>query len=294
MSSPSCEEIRDLAAAYALDALEPSVAAAVREHLAVHMDAHPEFFELGAIAPALAYLAEPVLAPPALKARILAAAATTTQEAFTPTGQLDRSEHQAKPGIAQEPAPQRAQPAGRFRGWRGAITTRRAAVAGWTFTAAAIVAVVALVVANFALQNQVSNARRFGDQLQRAESLAAAPGSRIAVIAPAGGPSGPAGSAVPTGPNGLAVIPSNGTGVLVMQGLGATEDGQVYEAWAIVGKAAPMPIGSFTVAGNGLGWLDLTVPGGGDVILALTREPGPGATTPTLPIVASGAATARP
>jgi hypothetical protein len=294
MSSPSCEEIRDLAAAYALDALEPAVAAAVREHLAVHMDAHPEFFELGAIAPALAYLAEPVLAPPALKARILAAAATTTQEAFTPTGQLDRGERPAEPGIAREPAPQRAQPAGRFRGWRGAITARRAAVAGWTFTAAAIVAVVALVVANFALQNQVSNARRFGDQLQRAESLAAAPGSRIAVIAPAGGPSGPAGSAVPAGPNGLAVIPSNGAGVLVMQGLGATEDGQVYEAWAIVGKAAPMPIGSFAVAGDGLGWLDLTVPGGGDVILALTREPGPGATTPTLPIVASGAATARP
>lgn len=294
MSNLSCEEIRDLAAAYALDALEPAVAAAVREHLAAHMDAHPEFFELGAIAPALAYLAEPVSAPPALKARILAAAATTTQEALAPTPRLDRSEQPAEPGIAREPDPHRGQPVDRLRDWRGAITSRRAAIAGWTFTAAAIVAVIALVVANLALQNQVSNARRFGDQLQRAESLAAAPGSRIAVIAPAGGASGPAGSAVPTGPNGLAVIPSNGAGVLVMQGLGATEAGQVYEAWAILGKAAPLPIGSFVVAGDGLGWLDLTVPGGSEVVLALTREPGPGATTPTLPIVASGAATSRP
>lgn len=294
MRSLSCDEVRDLAAAYALDALEPSVTAALREHVAGHPGAHPEIPELRGIAPALAYLADSVSPPPTLKARVLAAAATTAQEAFTQTQQTDGSERSTGPGMPRESGPRRPHPADNRSGWRGAITVRRAAVAGWALTAAAIVAVVALVVANAGLQNQVSSARRFGDQLQRAESLAAGPGSRIAVIAPAGGSGGPTGSGVPTGPNGLAVIPSSGPGVLVMQGLGATEAGQVYEAWAIVGKDAPLPVGSFAVGGDGLGWLDLNVPGGGDVVLALTREPGPGATKPTLPIVASGAAASRP
>ena len=36
--------------------------------------------------------------------------------------------------------------------------------------------------------------------------------------------------------------------------------------------------------------LNLTVPAGDKLVLALTLEPGPGATKPTLPIVASGTA----
>jgi hypothetical protein len=45
------------------------------------------------------------------------------------------------------------------------------------------------------------------------------------------------------------------------------------------------------VGTDGLGWLDsVTVPPGDSLVVALTREPGPGATKPTLPIVASGSA----
>ena len=89
----------------------------------------------------------------------------------------------------------------------------------------------------------------------------------------------------------MAVIGQGGSGILVMQGLGPTAGSQVYEAWAIVGSQAPAPIGSFSVGGDGLGWLaELTVPPGDGVTVALTKEPGPGATTPTLPVVAAGTA----
>jgi hypothetical protein len=94
-----------------------------------------------------------------------------------------------------------------------------------------------------------------------------------------------------TGPNGIAVIPLSGPGVLLMQGLGETSGSEVYEAWAIVGTSAPAPVGSFSVSGDHQGWLDsLTVPPGDTLVIALTREPAPGATKPTLPVVAAGQA----
>lgn len=282
MNALSCDDVRELAAAYVLDGLRPSVAAAVREHLAGHAGAHPEFAELGGVAPALAYLTDPVSPPASLKVRVLAAAAVTAQEA------------PARTGIAIDHGARGPQPTERHWGWRRAITARRVAVARWAFATAAIVSIVALVFANAALQRDVSSARQFSDQMHRAVSLAAAPGSRLAVIGPAGGTAGSAGSGVPTGPNGLAVMPQSGPGVLVMQGLGATDGSQVYEVWGIVGTQAPVPIGSFGVGGDGLGWLtELTVPAGGDVVVALTREARPGATKPTLPIVASGTAAIR-
>lgn len=284
MTTLSCADVRELAPAYALDALDASVAAAVRAHLAGHPGAHPEFGELAEIAPALAYLTDPVDPPATLKARVLAAAAATAQEAPVRAAPA----HVAPAAIA---SPRGPQPAERRQGWRGLIPTRRVAVAQWAFAAAAVVAIVALVFANVGLQRDVSNASQFNEQMQRALSLAAAPGSRIAVIGPAAGTAGSSGSGVAGGPTGLAVIPASGSGVLVMQGLGASEGNGVYEAWAIVGKAAPVPIGSFVVGGDGLGWLsELAVPAGDSVVVALTREPGPGATKPTLPIVASGAA----
>jgi hypothetical protein len=80
-----------------------------------------------------------------------------------------------------------------------------------------------------------------------------------------------------------------------MQGLAQTNGSQVYEAWAIIGSGTPVPVGSFSVGGDGLGWLpDLSVPQGSSVVVALTKEPGPGATKPTLPIVASGTAGPHP
>jgi anti-sigma-K factor RskA len=75
-----------------------------------------------------------------------------------------------------------------------------------------------------------------------------------------------------------------------MRDLAPTSGTQVYEAWLIVGTDAPIPIGSFTVGTTRTATFATNhVPFQG-VTVALTREPGPNATTPTLPIIALGAA----
>jgi hypothetical protein len=56
-----------------------------------------------------------------------------------------------------------------------------------------------------------------------------------------------------------------------------------------------VPIGGFTIGPSGVG--GLTSPGAGpaqNATIALTREPRPNPTAPTLPIIASGIATAPP
>jgi anti-sigma factor RsiW len=75
MRNLTCDEVRELAAAYVLDALEADEAAAVRSHLAAHPDGHPEIAELGAVIPALAEIVPIVEPPDSLKGRIMAAAA---------------------------------------------------------------------------------------------------------------------------------------------------------------------------------------------------------------------------
>ena len=77
-----------------------------------------------------------------------------------------------------------------------------------------------------------------------------------------------------------------------MQALAPTSGSQVYTAWVIAGTAAPVPLGSFTVGNAGTAVFEGSgLPTAGPLVLALTREPGPGATTPTMPIISKGVAT---
>ncbi|MGH2475471.1 MAG: zf-HC2 domain-containing protein, partial [Candidatus Limnocylindrales bacterium] len=71
----TCDEVRDLAAAFVLDALEPDEADAVRAHLASCEDPHTEVAELASVVPALLEDVPSVEPPVELKARIMAAAA---------------------------------------------------------------------------------------------------------------------------------------------------------------------------------------------------------------------------
>jgi anti-sigma-K factor RskA len=78
-----------------------------------------------------------------------------------------------------------------------------------------------------------------------------------------------------------------------MQALPATAGDQVYEAWVIASDGVPAPLGSFQVGGTGTASFEGTgLPTEPGMVLALTLEPGPGATSPTTPIVAAGPATA--
>ena len=79
---------------------------------------------------------------------------------------------------------------------------------------------------------------------------------------------------------------------MVMRDLAPTSGSEVYEAWLIAGTEAPVPIGGFQVDRSGTASFVDGAPDAGRrrVTLAITREPGPGATTPTLPIIAAGKA----
>lgn len=68
------EEIRELTAAYAVDALDPVDTRAVEEHLRHCDECRAEVAELREAATALAYAAPPATPPPALRARIVEAA----------------------------------------------------------------------------------------------------------------------------------------------------------------------------------------------------------------------------
>ena len=268
-----CAEAEDLAAPFVLGALEPAEADTVRAHLAGCPESHPEFAELGAATVALLEMVEPMEPPASLKGRILADAAADTQR------------------VADT---QRAADTQRGADTRGASDTRRATDTqrgGWAnvfrrpvwagVAMAAVVAVVALGAWNLALRSDIDGLTAYRNGVAAVLAEAREPGAQLAVL-------GSEGSA---GPSGFAAVGSDGTVTLVMHELAPTAGAQVYEAWLIAGENAPVPIGGFTVAANGTASFATAHASMGDgVTVALTLEPGPNATTPTLPIIAAGAA----
>jgi anti-sigma factor RsiW len=263
-----CADATELAAAFVLGALEPAQAAAVRGHLAGCPEAHAEFAELGGVVPALLGSVDAVQPPADLGARIRAAAESERVAAARRTAPM--------PSQARTPVAIAIPPAG-----RPSVGLFRRPV--WAaISLAAALAVVALGVWNVQLRDQVNDLSTYRNGVAAVLDQAASPGAQLAVLAT------PAGA---TGPSGLAAVGADGNVALVMHELMPTSGAQVYEAWLIAGTGAPVPIGGFTVGSGGSAWF--TTPHsslGNGVTVALTLEPGPGATTPTLPIIAAGRA----
>jgi anti-sigma-K factor RskA len=95
-----------------------------------------------------------------------------------------------------------------------------------------------------------------------------------------------------TGPTGVAAISAAGDMSLAMRDLAPTSGNQVYETWVIGADGAPVPVGSFQVGNAGTASFTTGgLPSQDGIVVALTLEPAPGATTPTLPLVSSGTAT---
>lgn len=253
MRSLSCEEARDLAAGYVLGALEPGETDLVRAHLASCRLSHPEFAELGGVVPYLAVDIDPIEPAASLRARILGAARSEASiEGDAP--------------LASVTSPRRGGVLGR---WSRLLLP------------AAAIAVLVLGVATAYLGQRLVETRAYADTLARAAALAAAPGSRAIQLAPAPGGAPDV--------RGVAVIAADGRGVVVTEGLAPTQGAEVYEVWFVHAPNAPLPAGSFRVDPEGRGWLDsLPQPPNGTLTIALTREPGPGASVPTLPILAAG------
>jgi anti-sigma-K factor RskA len=311
----TCDEVRDLAAGFVLDALEAGEMDAVRAHLADCTDLHAEIAELASGLPALWETVAPVEPPATLKSRLLAAAA-----ADLPTVAAGRSDQGSvvegsAPGGARavavpsavavpttagrgmvagegRPTPiteYGARHATRGAGRRpsnpaaGAIgrPARSRTRLGWAALGlAAVIAIAVLGAWNVVLQGQIGTLRTGQDALAAVVRAGGTPGSLTAVVAaPQAG-----------GPLGLAALTADGTLVLAMRDLPPTAGAQVYQAWVIVPGGTPAPTGSFQVGDAGTGAIAAAAPVAPGAVVAITLEPGPGATTPTLPILASGKA----
>ena len=275
----TCDEVRELAAAFVLGALDPAEDAAVREHLSGCPEAHEEMAELGGVLPALA-VSVPVVEPSSgLKARIMAAAAADLaarggEGRATTTGVVP-----AAPAVP--PAAPVSAPAA-FPGPAEREARRKTSAASWVLRIAAVVAIVALGVSNVFLRTQLDSAQAYEQSVAAVIDVAAQPGSLTAVLTADGG----------TG-SGLAAVSASGEVTIAMQDLAPTSGNQVYEAWVIGGDGVPVALGDFTVGSAGTATFEGTgLPTTSGIVLALTLEPGPGATTPTMPIISKGVATA--
>jgi len=277
----TCNEVRDLAGSFVLDALDADEAAAVREHLATCPEAHEEIAELGGVVPVLA-ASVPVVEPPAgLKARVLAAAQADLEDRTRASAPL-AEEATAAGAVGPAGTSEAAAPIA-FPGPAERERRRRRPVAAWALGIAAVVAIALLGASTLVLRSQLDQAQAYQQSVQAVLDVAAKPGSLTAVLTADGG----------TG-TGLAAIDSAGAVTMAMQDLAPTAGGQVYEAWVIGGDGVPVPIGSFQVGNTGTGSMSgsgVTATSG--AVLALTLEAGPGATTPTLPIISKGVATGQ-
>ena len=277
----SCDDVRELAASFVLGALDEVEADAVRAHLASCADAHAEMAELGSV---LAVLAEsvPVVEPPdALKGRILAAAAADLEArggAAAPTSPAGSV--QTTPAMPAAEAPVRF-PAAAEREQRAAA---RAGIGSWAVRIAAVLAIALLGGWNLLLQNQLGEARTYEQNVAAVLDVASQPGSLTAVLTGEGADA----------PAGLAAISSDGSVRIAMRDLPATSGNQVYEAWVIGSDGVPKALGSFKVGEAGIAFFE----GGGlptqdGIVLAVTLEPGPGATSPSTTPVSLGTAVAE-
>ncbi len=275
----TCDDVRDLAPAFVLGALDDAEMAEVRAHLASCAEAHAEVEQLGGAVGYLAGSVDQVEPPESLKARILAAAA-----AERPPAQIAAVPE--VPALAATPDVVPRGVAARVPESLPTIATlRRPVSAGaWAMRLAAVFAIVVLSGWTLMLQGRLDASERYADAVARVVAAAAEPGSQTAILAGADG-----------GGTGIAAVTADGSIVLAIRDLDPTSGSEVYEAWVIAGDGAPIPVGGFTVASDGTGTLEVAgTAASAGATLALTREPGPGAQTPTLPIVSSGVAGAPP
>jgi anti-sigma-K factor RskA/putative zinc finger protein len=275
----NCDLARDLAAGYVLGALDPSEEQAVRDHLASCPEPHEEFAELGGVVPALAETVELVEPPASLKQRILAAAAADLATRHGAATQAAPAGPAAP--AAREPDRVATFPSAEERAIRARGRTSRGA---WLLRIAAVLAIVALGASNLLLlSRQDPGSVEFATAVTAVLDAARQEGSQTAIL-----------SATEAGrPRGLATVTADGSVILALRDLAPTSGTEVYEAWVILADdPTPVAIGSFQVGTGRTASVVLRgTPATAGVTLALTREPAPGATVPTEPILSVGQAT---
>jgi len=269
----TCDEVREMAGAFVLGALDPAESEAVRAHLETCDDAHEEIPELGGVLPALAESVPIVEPPEGLKARIMAAAADLEER----TAGVATAGATATGGATTAPEPTLIPSASERTEGRARTSTGT-----WILRIAAVVAIVGLAGWNLLLQNQLNATEAYQRSVAAVIDVAAQPGSLTAILTPAHG----------TG-SGLAAVGANGKVALAARDLAPTSGSTVYTTWAIGGDGVPLALGDFTVGSDGTGTFEAAAPAlAAGTVIALTREPTPGMTAPTGPVVSKGVATA--
>jgi hypothetical protein len=153
----------------------------------------------------------------------------------------------------------------------------------WALGLAAVIAIVALGAWNYDLQRQLTDARAYEQQVAAVLDAAQRPGSLSAVMR----------AGEENGPNGLAAVTTDGVALIAMRDLAPTSGSEVYEAWVIGGDGVPVALGELTLKPGGVGYLQAGgLPTDAGIVLALTREPGPGATAPCCKPISTGTTTA--
>ena len=265
----TCDEVREMAGAFVLGALDAAESAAVRAHLETCDDAHEEIAELGGVLPTLAESVPVVEPPEGLKARIMAAAAADLEERTAEVATVEATT------TASEPTPFATASQRTERKARTSTGT-------WILRIAAVVAIVGLAGWNLLLQNQLNATEAYQRSVAAVFDVAAQPGSLTAILTPTDG----------TG-SGLAAVGVDGKIALAARDLAPTSGSIVYTTWAIGGDGVPLALGDFTVGRDGTGTFEAAAPAlAAGTVIALTREPTPGMTAPTGPVVSKGVATA--
>jgi anti-sigma-K factor RskA len=260
------DEVLDLAASFVLGALDDDEMAAVRDHLASCREPHPEIVELAGVIPVFQAAVQPVEPSPALKERIMAAAAADLEVRRLSTERADL-------GTPAPVAPTRPSVTPRDRRQYGL---------SWALGIAAVLAIALLGAWNLTLQSQLTDAQAYERQVAAVLDAASRQDALTAVMR----------SDVADGPAGLAVVTSDGAMRIAMRDLAPTTGTEVYEAWVIAGDQPPVPLGGFQVGSNGVGYLEAAgLPTDPGIVLALTREPQRGATAPSSTPVSVGTAT---
>ena len=287
-----CDEVADLAASFVLGALPDDEMAAVREHLSTCAQPHPEIAELGGVLPVLHAGLRPMDPPPALKDRIMAAAAadldarrreaaaTASAPAATATGatQTVTTTADVRPAADEPSRPAEAIPSPRPT----PIDSRRRPRLSWVLGIAAVLAIVLGGAWNLSLQGQLDNARAYERQVASVLDAARQPGALTAIMTNQSG----------QGPNGLAAITADGEMQIAMRDLPPTTGNEVYEAWMILPDTAPAALGGVRVGDDGVAYFVADgVPAEDGIVLAVTREPRSGMTAPSSDPVSVGTAT---
>lgn len=282
------EDYRELIALEALDALEGGAGdgRALEAHLAECADCRAELRDLRDAAAALAYSAPTQTPAPELRARILSAVISQTQDARPGTTSKDGDNGANKTSTSQNSGVSSFAEFERRRAAREVRVGRRILMFG---SLAASVAVAALLVTLFMLWQRNNQLRtelaRLSETVNRTEQeLARTRADRELLAAPEAQTATLAGTNVAERAHArLTFDARTGRAMLTAADLPPAPAGKAYQLWFIAEGKPPMPGSVFRPDATGRAEMHETIPpeGRNASVFAVTLEPAAGVSAPT-------------